>query len=148
MGGFRFNGFGATDHYKKIKGLGFYECKGCKKVTEYSLVEANFKIDVLFIPTVTLKSRYAVKCGKCETGEFCSNEWAARLINEGEQHDMIFESEYLQSTAGQTIQSQSAPFTDQTQPGTNASYIVCPSCGSRTESENAFCPDCGHRLNA
>lgn len=147
MGGFTINGFGATDHYKKIKSLGVYQCSGCKRTTEYFLVEAKFKIDIFFIPTVTLKSRYAVKCGRCETGEFCSDEWAARLMNEGDQHPMIFESQYLQSISGQADQSPSVPYAGQPQTAGSSGYIVCPSCGSRTESENAFCPDCGCRLN-
>lgn len=139
MGGFTVNGCGASDHYKKIKSLGFYECANCKKVTEYFLVEAKFKIDVFFIPTVTLKSRYAVKCGKCErSGEYCSDEWASRLMNEGDQHSMIFESEYLQNTACE----KPAPAGTET----TSAKKFCGKCGSPILEDSCFCVHCGTKV--
>lgn len=93
MGGFRFNGCGVTDHFKCIKSLGMYQCPHCKKITEYTLDEANQKVDVFWIPTLTLKSRYAVMCKKCQNGEFCSTEWAGYLLNQTARQEIIFESE-------------------------------------------------------
>lgn len=92
MGGFRYNGCGVTDHFKTIKSLGTYTCPNCKKLTEFSLDEANQKIDILWIPTLTLKSRYAVMCRKCKNGEFCSAEWAGYLMNQSAHQEIIFES--------------------------------------------------------
>lgn len=152
MGGIRVNGCGATDHYKKIKSLGFYECSCCKKVTEHFLVDARLKIDIYFIPTLTLKSRYAVKCGKCEgNGEFCSNEWAARLLNEGDQHPVIFESEYLRYIAGQVAyQSAPEPFAEQTHAATDTvtapTERVCGNCGSPILEDCYFCVHCGKKI--
>lgn len=93
VGGFRFNGCGVTDHFKHIKSLGTHVCPNCKKLAEFTLDEANQKIDVFWIPTFTLKSRYAVMCGKCKNGEFCSVEWAGFLMmNQGLYQDILFES--------------------------------------------------------
>lgn len=152
MGGFTVNGFGASDHFKKIKSLGFYECDKCKKVTEHFLADAKFKIDILFIPTFTLKSRYAVMCDKCKNGEYCSDEWASRLINEGDRHTMIFESEYLQNTAAQAkYQSPSAPVTEQTKPRADVNvsgndisgFFKCEYCGTTNQRDVNFCKACG-----
>lgn len=117
MGGFRFNGCGVTDHFNNIKILGVYNCSSCKKSTEFVLAEANQKIDVFWIPTLTLKSRYAVMCKKCKTGEFCSTEWASYLLNQTEGQDIIFESEAkakgwspeTRSFQGAAPQAQSVP---------------------------------------
>lgn len=91
MGGFRVNGCGVTDHFKTIKRLGVYNCPNCKQLTEISLEEASQKVDVFFIPTLTIKSRYAVLCKKCRSGEFCSAEWAGYLMNQTTPR-IIFES--------------------------------------------------------
>ena len=92
MSGFRVDGCGATDHFKKIKSLGIHTCPSCKNETEFFLDLVKFKIDIFFIPTVTLKSRYAVMCSKCGNGEFCSGEWAANLMNTQGTPQVIFES--------------------------------------------------------
>lgn len=92
MGGYRINGCGVTDHFKKIKSLGQHLCPYCKKITEFFLDESKKKIDVFFIPTVTLKSEYAVMCQKCGQGMFCSAEWAGYLLQQTGRPDIIFES--------------------------------------------------------
>lgn len=93
MGGVRINGCGVTDHYKTIKSLGIHACPSCKKLAEFTLSEANQKIDVFFIPTFTLKTRYAVMCKKCGNGEFCSVEWAGKLLNMHDTPEILFESQ-------------------------------------------------------
>ena len=93
MGGFRVNGCGVTDHFKKIKSLGLHMCPVCNTTSEFFLEEAKQKVDVLFIPTVTLKSRYAVMCSSCKQGQFCSGQWAVNLINGRVPASGIFESE-------------------------------------------------------
>ncbi|MCM1542883.1 MAG: zinc ribbon domain-containing protein [Blautia sp.] len=93
MGGYRVNGCGVTDHFKKVKDLGPHLCPKCGKTAEFTLEEAKQKIDVLWIPTFTLKSRYAVICRKCKEGEFCSNEWAGYLMMIQPPIEVVFESE-------------------------------------------------------
>ncbi len=92
MGGFRIDGCGVSDHFKHLKSLGMYSCPACKKLAEFTLDEANQKIDVFYIPTLTLKTRYAVMCKRCENGEFCSSEWAGYLMNQTATPEIIFES--------------------------------------------------------
>lgn len=108
MGGFRFNGCGATDHFKKVKSLGIQLCPQCQKAAEFFLEEVKFKVDIFFIPTVTLKSRYAVMCSKCKQGEFCSDQWAVNLINGTGPASVIFESQ-VQTDAQAAIPEQAAP---------------------------------------
>ncbi len=92
MGGFRVNGCGVTDHFKKIKSLGFHMCPNCGNMVEFFLEEARQKNDVFFIPTLTLKSRCAVMCSKCGQGQFCSDQWAFRLMQTNGPITGIFES--------------------------------------------------------
>lgn len=98
MGGFRVNGCGVTDHFKRVKSLGMHLCPSCGRAAEFFLEEAKQKVDVLFIPTVTLKSRYAVMCSKCDQGQFCSDQWAVHLMNSPTPPPVIFESQVQQET--------------------------------------------------
>lgn len=169
MGGFRFNGCGVTDHFKLIKNLGVHSCPNCKKLTEFTLDESNQKIDVFWIPTLTLKTRYAVMCKKCKNGEFCSSQWAGYLMNQTSCPEIIFESAAKAkgwsietgTFQGATLQ-QSAPI-KQTQPvsqsaseqskfvlqpagtdGGNAmNFFKCAYCGVTQMREGNFCAYCG-----
>lgn len=157
MGGFRFNGCGATDHYKKLKSLGTHLCPMCKKESEFFLEEAKFKVDVFFIPTVTLKSRYAVMCGKCEQGEYCSDQWAADLLNSAGPVPVLFESQ-AQPAAQITAPEQAPPpvleaasYISSGQASQRPvlkgsavpSFFKCPHCGVTQLREGEFCAYCG-----
>ena len=134
MGGFRFNGFGATDHFKKLKNLGIFTCPNCQRTADFYLTDAKFKIDILFIPTVTLKSRYAVICGKCQTGEFCSGQWANKLMTAAAPVTEIFESQAQTSAPPQM-------------PGNAASSgLACSGCGALIRDGSKFCMECGAKL--
>ncbi len=169
MGGFRFNGIGATDHFKKLKSLGVHTCPSCGKETEFFLELAKFKIDIIFIPTVTLKTRYAVMCSKCENGQFVSDAWAAKLLNDG-PHDVIFEGAQptrtsqqentvvrqpvqgtggsgsltggtaAESTAGKTT---AAPAANPLKGAAAPSFFKCPYCGVTQMRDGGFCAYCG-----
>lgn len=162
MGGFRFNGCGVTDHFKHIKSLGTHICPNCNKLSEFTLDEANQKIDVFWIPTLTLKSRYAVMCTKCKNGEFCSVEWAGYLMNQTADQEVIFESaaKNLKDQANtveepvEPAYESAAPALEHvvTDPGaigqaaSSSADITCPSCGSVQEAGNKFCIRCGQKL--
>jgi len=166
MGGFRFNGCGVTDHFKLIKNLGVHSCPSCKKLAEFTLDEANQKIDVLFIPTLTLKTRYAVMCKKCKQGEFCSSEWAGYLMNQTSCPEIIFESAAkakgwspeagafqraaLQQTAPvqqeQAVSQQNAESVSQStgkDGGNVPNFFKCAYCGVTQIREGKFCAYCG-----
>lgn len=161
MGGFRFNGCGVTDHFKNIKSLGTHICPKCRTLAEFTLDEANQKIDVLWIPTVTLKTRYAVMCKKCENGEFCSVEWAGYLMNQTQRPEIIFESEATakgwsasalsfkgnQSGVQTAVASNpSANISMQSSPQAQGTKMYCSGCGAKISTDAAFCPKCGKRL--
>lgn len=166
MGGFRFNGCGVTDHFKTIKKLGVHACPNCKKLAEFSLDEANQKIDVLWIPTLTIKSRYAVMCKKCKNGEFCSAEWAGYLINQDAFPEIVFESEAKKrgwSSVTRSFQENVFPSTETgSQPvqqtvsvppqsvqqsvatsSNTPQFFKCTYCGVTQMREGNFCSYCG-----
>lgn len=70
MGGFTINGFGAADSYYPLKSVGIFYCKCCRKEQEFSVMELKRKIKVLYIPTVSLYSKYAIACNKCKNGHY------------------------------------------------------------------------------
>lgn len=170
MGGFRIDGCGVTDHFKNIKSLGMHSCPSCKKLAEFTLDEANQKIDVFWIPTLTLKSRYAVMCKKCKNGEFCSAEWAGYLLNQTADQDIIFESQAkakgwspvtrsfqgtvsqqhvpVQSTQSVSRPAPAATARAVTQPGAPGgsdapTFFKCVHCGVTQMREGNFCAYCG-----
>lgn len=155
MGGFRFNGCGATDHFKKVKSLGMHECPKCHQQTEFLLEIAKFKVDVLFIPTLTLKTRYAVMCSKCENGQFVSDAWAAKLMNDG-PHEVIFEGVQPAVTQDKETRTVTAAETNRTaaleegngvhinrESAAAPSFFKCPYCGVTQMRDGNFCAYCG-----
>jgi len=161
MGGFRFNGCGVTDHFKKIKSLGLHMCPMCKRASEFFLEEAKQKIDIVFIPTLTLRSRYAVMCSKCGQGEPCSDQWAVNLINGTVPGAIVFESEAQKPSPPQrsppsVVEGKRLPEAPQPQPavrqetGSQAkradgipSFFKCSYCGVTQMREGDFCAYCG-----
>ncbi|MDO5348751.1 MAG: zinc-ribbon domain-containing protein [Lachnospiraceae bacterium] len=167
MGGFRVNGCGVTDHFKKVKSLGTHVCPDCKNSAEFFLEEVKQKIDIVFIPTLTLKSQYAVMCKKCRRGSYCSTEWAGYLLRQTEDPGIIFESDaeakgWSKESGGFGFQESQAattplpplpappPLTEakpiqaaqpQTPPPAQSGKI-CPKCGSPAETGTLFCPKC------
>lgn len=160
MGGFRVNGCGVTDHFKKIKSLGMHICPVCGKNAEFFLEEARQKIDIIFIPTVTLKSRYAVMCKRCGQGQFCSEQWAVQLINSSAPPAVLFESDVQQALpptpepappAPETRPEPAAASAQTSKPTRSASnqlrFFRCPQCGVTQIREGNFCSYCGYRID-
>lgn len=144
MGGFTINGIGATDHFKKLKSLGVHECPRCHNQTEFFLELAKFKVDILFIPTVTLKTRYAVMCSRCDNGRFISDTLANKILNGG-SCDVLFEDtetpRLSEDTAGQNALQGGG--TKSLTDGTPASTFTCPYCHRTQTREGDFCAYCG-----
>ncbi|MBR1763042.1 MAG: hypothetical protein IJ731_06715 [Eubacterium sp.] len=70
MGGFTVNGFGAADSYYQMKSVGHFYCNCCNREQEFFVMELKRKVKVLYIPTVSLYSKYAVVCNKCKNGYY------------------------------------------------------------------------------
>lgn len=155
MGGFRIDGCGVSDHFSKIKSLGQHICPNCQKNSEFFLEEAKQKIDVFFIPTLTLKSRYAIMCNQCKEGQFCSEQWARKLmIKSVGSQDTIFENEEKQPIPAEEIITSNTyqKETYQTTHVDTANVIdfkqtSCPHCGAKqSDTSGKFCSQCGEKL--
>lgn len=74
MAGFTINGFGASDTYHTLKELKTAHCRTCNRETMFSLMELKMKIRLLYIPTVSVGTKYAIACTKCKNGFYVSEE--------------------------------------------------------------------------
>lgn len=118
MGGFQFNGCGAKDYFKKVKYLGEKFCPNCKKIAPFYLEKGKFKVSVFWIPTVTLKERYAIMCERCEGGQW---------IEDSEAYKILSDDSYTLDAAAHERAAVSAP--------------QCPRCGAPVDGK--FCGTCG-----
>ncbi|MBR0281563.1 MAG: zinc ribbon domain-containing protein [Oscillibacter sp.] len=154
MGGYRINGCGWSDHFSKLRDLGIHMCPTCKQLRQFYLETAKKKIDVFFIPTVTLESRYAVMCNKCKTGRFCSESWKDYLLTVNPIPEIIFEDEAGVSPETEvTSQQQPVPMSEKTSEkqlppnmdtlSTPPRYFTCTKCGITQFLEGNFCSYCG-----
>ncbi len=165
MGGFRVNGCGVTEHFKKIKKLGTHICPSCQKLAEFTLDEVNKKIDIVYIPTFTLKSNYAVMCSRCKTGEFCSVDWAGYLLNHDDVGEAFFESTAKEkgwvpggllpaAAPSQPVPPRNAsavalrPAAQQTEAMPPARAVPIQMSGTATASSGYTCHVCGARMSA
>ncbi len=130
MGGFLFNGCGAKDYFTKVKPLGSFKCPNCKKVAQFYLEKGNLKVAVLWIPTVSIKERYAIMCEKCEQGKWIDDETAYKIMN-GAKFDL-----------DSGVEAEKTEKTEKIKPAA-VSSAKCPKCGSEVEGD--FCGMCGTR---
>ncbi len=151
MGGFQINGFGARDYFTKMKYLGEKICPKCGRLSPFYLEKGKFKVSVLFVPTVTLKERYAVLCGNCEQGNWIEEVQMHKIMSE-ENFDINFidDVQIPVLTRGVCPNCGSAvdgPFCGicgikcEETPIIEESKKICPNCGN--EVEKTFCGTCG-----
>lgn len=81
MAGFTINGFGASDSYYVLKGLQTARCPNCRKETQWALMELKMKIRLLYIPTVSVGTKYAVTCTKCKNGYYVDERQRDFILN-------------------------------------------------------------------
>lgn len=79
MGGFMINGIGAADSFYLLKPLPGHLCRSCGK-KDYALMEVKRKVRILYIPTVSLNTKYAVACPKCKNGYYISEEQKSYIL--------------------------------------------------------------------
>ena len=81
MGGFMINGIGAADSYYPITNVGTFYCKDCRKEQAFQLMELKMKIRILYIPTVSINTKYAVVCPKCKTGYYVEEQVKNNIVD-------------------------------------------------------------------
>lgn len=81
MAGFTINGCGAADSYYPLKELGAFHCPKCNSTRLFSLMELKMKIRVLYIPTFTINTKYAVTCTVCENGYYVDEVTKNAILN-------------------------------------------------------------------
>ncbi len=154
MGGFLYNGCGARDYFTKVKYLGDHLCPNCNRMAPFHLEKGDYKIAVLWIPTVTLKERYAVLCEKCKEGVFVEQADVNSILNGNMSvPDVMNKLTEVQATQqcpqcgaeldGEFCGECGAKYTDfaKVPPVGNDVVKICASCGS--EVEGVFCSKCG-----
>lgn len=146
MGGFQFNGCGAKDYFTKIKYLGDQLCPYCKKIAPFYLEKGKFKISVIWIPTITLKERYAIMCEKCKEGRWIEDSEAYSILNNNTNVQEVL-SDYYQY--GIKKESEEAANHDLSNTDNvildSMEKKICSKCGS--EVYGTFCSVCGTKYS-
>lgn len=81
MGGFTVNGCGTGDSFYPKLNLGNHFCKICNSIQEFDLMEVKRKVKVLYIPTFSLNTKYAVACNRCKTGYYVDDSIRDELLD-------------------------------------------------------------------
>ena len=149
MGGFQLNGCGAKDYFTKVKYLGDKVCPKCGKLASFYLSKGKFKVSVFWVPTVTLKERYAVMCEKCQEGYWIDNSEAYKILSSSSFDLNSLKGESISKTSNRTCSNCGAEVdgdfcgmcgTKYTEPVAVQSRR-CSNCGA--EVDGAFCSVCG-----
>ncbi len=151
MGGFQINGCGARDYFTKVKYLGDSMCPVCKKTMPFYLEKGKYKVSVLWVPTVTLKERYAVMCEKCKNGKWIEDDVAQKLLNGAVNSPAAtFSAEpakgISQPSASPTVgysTAEAGNFAANSHMASQApdTLGICTRCGAQVSG--AFCSNCG-----
>lgn len=158
MGGLIIDGFGAEDKFKTIKYLGEYVCPLCNNSNSFTLDEVNRKIVVLFIPTVSYSTKYAIMCKKCQRGRYIDEVDKDKILNGDATVD--FSTGELQIVDINGGGGNPAPIdapsptiginnninnSADSSPGNGPAQnmIVCPGCGKEIKAVGKFCNLCG-----
>lgn len=90
MGGVLINGCGASDSFVKVQDICQGFCRNCKKVQIFGLFEVKRKVRVVWIPTVTLNTKYAVACTKCKSGVYVEDQILNTIL--ANRAEFVFDS--------------------------------------------------------
>lgn len=106
MGGVLINGCGTSDSFVKVQDMCQGFCRNCKKVQMFGFFEVKRKVRVVWIPTVTLNTKYAVACTKCKSGIYVEDQ----ILNEilANRAELVFDSNgniHISETIGSQLQA-------------------------------------------
>lgn len=135
MGGFTVDGFGVGDSFYPKLGLGQHYCSFCKSMQEFALMEVRRKIKLLYIPTVSINTKYAVGCAKCKSGYYITDEQRDEILYRGAQIEVKSDGIIIKQIG------ENAPARIQ-----QAAESVCPKCGREQPNPGKFCSYCGASL--
>lgn len=160
MGGFTVNGCGATDSFYPMKDIGRFSCPHCRESRMLSLMEVKRKIRVIYIPTVSISTKYAVACAVCKNGYYISEQQKDDILYDRAEVEVTSEGLAIRKKVRQEIIDIQE--TDREKPQErNPAYIeenrekqqnkisgpapvrkFCGRCGSRLDERTGLCPSC------
>ena len=158
MGGFTVNGCGATDSFYPVKDLGVFHCPSCGQTRTLCLMEVKRKIRVLYIPTVSISTKYAVACKSCRNGYYITEQQKDDLLYDRSEAEITSEGAILHKKGRpEVIDVQESepeepfvpeleePFAaepeERSAPGP-ARRRFCGRCGGRLDEQTGLCPVC------
>ncbi|MGN0263730.1 MAG: zinc ribbon domain-containing protein [Oliverpabstia sp.] len=149
MGGFTVNGCGTGDSFYPKLILGNHYCKYCKSIQEFDLMEVKRKIKVLYIPTVSINTKYAVACKKCKNGYYVEDSIRDDLLY-GRKTIEVKEGEisYIDvAKVAKGISGKKESVSNEVKAvSTGSSVSFCPYCGNKIQPNQLFCTSCGKKV--
>lgn len=147
MGGFTVNGCGTGDRFYPKLGLGQHYCQSCRSIQPYALMEVKRKIEVFFIPTVSISTKYAVACKKCKTGYYIEDNIRNELLYGRMGIEVQPDKILFKRLDGQKVPSLQKENSAAERPDTGANApLFCKCCGAQLQPGQAFCTSCGVRI--
>lgn len=131
MGGFTVNGCGTGDSFYPKLNLGNHFCKICNSIQEFDLMEVKRKVKVLYIPTFSLNTKYAVACNRCKTGYY---------VDDSIRDELLYGRMSIEVPSGQIIYKKTLADSSKVKNGLTK---YCKYCGSEIGSDQIFCFSCG-----
>ena len=131
MGGFTVNGCGTGDSFYPKLNLGNHCCKICNSIQEFDLIEVKRKVKVLYIPTFSLNTKYAVACNRCKTGYY---------VDDSIRDELLYGIMSIEVQSGQIIYKKTLADSSKVKNGLTK---YCKYCGSEIGSDQIFCFSCG-----
>lgn len=131
MGGFTVNGCGTGDSFYPKLNLGNHFCKICNSIQEFDLMEVKRKVKVLYIPTFSLNTKYAVSCNRCKTGYY---------VDDSIRDELLYGRMSIEVQSGQIIYKKTLADSSKVKNGLTK---YCKYCGSEIGSDQIFCFSCG-----
>lgn len=176
MGGFTIDGCGVGDSFYPKQDLGSHYCSYCKSVQQFALMEVRRKIKVFYIPTVSINTKFAVGCKKCQNGYYIDDKQRDDILYGRAQievkpdrvlvksrQEFITPDVPQRSISTDNGGDRSCPMCGKPQPGTGQFCVYCGAsltsqqaqpkerfctlCGAKVQQGQIFCGECGTKVN-
>lgn len=94
-------------------------------------MEVKRKVKVLYIPTFSLNTKYAVACNRCKTGYY---------VDDSIRDELLYGRMSIEVQSGQIIYKKTLADSSKVKNGLTK---YCKYCGSEIGSDQIFCFSCG-----